>query len=100
MHSKFFANLFSLTILTAISSACVSAEPDKLGLVHITGFRSGLVEFDASQRPRIYKEGNVFPYEINGTCAERVNDFETPGCMDLVSKDCDCSWRRSPVLVG
>ncbi len=32
--------------------------------------------------------------------AERVNDFETPGCINLVSKDCVFSWWRSPVLVG
>ncbi len=31
---------------------------------------------------------------------ERVNDFETPGCINLVSKGCDLSRGRSPVLVG
>ena len=31
---------------------------------------------------------------------ERVNDFETPGCINLVSKDCCFSRGRSPVLVG
>ncbi len=29
--------------------------------------------------------------------AERVNDFETPGCMNLVSKDLALWWCRSPV---
>ena len=32
--------------------------------------------------------------------AERVNDFETPGCIYLVSKDRVGCWRRSPVGVG
>ena len=30
---------------------------------------------------------------------ERVNDFETPGCIYLESKDRELSWRRSPVGV-
>jgi tripartite-type tricarboxylate transporter receptor subunit TctC len=32
--------------------------------------------------------------------AERVNDFETPGRIYLVSKDRVSCWRRSPVWVG
>jgi hypothetical protein len=37
---------------------------------------------------------------LRPTPAERVNDFETPGCMNLVSKNGCFSRGRSPVLVG
>ncbi len=36
-------------------------------------------------------------YETYSPPAERVNDFETPGCMNLVSKDLALWWCRSPV---
>ncbi len=46
----------------------------------VAGLRAGLEEFDAKRQPRIYKEGNEFKYEVNGTC---VAD----------GKEYPCQWR-------
>ena len=40
------------------------------------------------------------PIQDKRLVPERVNDFETPGRIYLVSKDRVSCWRRSPVGVG
>jgi hypothetical protein len=80
MQPKSLCNSLLWIILTTICGSSFSADSDKPGSVRISGFRYGLVEFDSSQRPRIYKEGNNFPYKINGTCV-------------AAGKEVSCQWR-------
>jgi hypothetical protein len=70
--------LWFILITNCGSSFC--ADSDKPDTVQISGFRYGLVDFESSGQPRIYEEGNSFPYKINGTCV-------------AAGKEAPCQWR-------
>lgn len=72
---KNLCNVFFLIATTTICSACYSADSDKLGVVKISKFRQGLIDFDSLRGPSITKEGNNFPYMTNGTCTEAGKDY-------------------------
>lgn len=80
MRIKSPRRAFIWSVLITISSSIYTAALGRAALVQIEGFRYGLVEFDSSGRPRIYEEGNSFPYKINGTCV-------------AAGKESPCQWR-------
>lgn len=77
---RMYWKLFCLIVTTTMCGACLSANSDQPSALQISNFRHGLVKFDSSQRPHIYKEGNNFPYEVNGTCI-------------AAGEEAPCQWR-------
>src|SRR5580693_6362804 len=59
-------------------------------------------EVDALTTPHQLKRSLAVEIEtpFSRSAPERVNDFETRGCIYLVSKDRVLCWRRPPVRVG
>lgn len=80
MATKFFSIALFFSILISSHSTMATEEKEGVGEVKISGFRAGLVEFDSNQNPRIYKEGDTFPFEVNGMCV-------------AVGKTYPCQWK-------
>ena len=69
MHLKLLSGLFICIVST------IGCSPREL---EISDFRQGLIEFDSDRQPRIYQEGNSFPFKENGTC---IADGKEYSCM-------------------
>ena len=64
--------LKSATLLLMFVFGVCAAEPTTL---KITDFHQGLIQFDQQGKPHIYKPGNTFPYQINGTCVAAGKEY-------------------------
>jgi len=80
MYQKIMSTILVSILIGGCSSAGIKSVGNESSSITITNFKDGLIEFDENNKPRIYQEGDTFPYKENGKCV-------------AANQEHSCQWR-------